>query len=914
MHIKNTVAMLKWMKHILVFLLIFTCFSCIKDDESNHRIKIGFSQCISGDQWRVAMDYSMKLEASIYPNVDLTIYNANRDSETQIQQIQKMIDDGMDAIIVSPLESDALTPIIEKAYKKNIPIILVDRKINTDQFTTYLGADNLEVGRLAAKYLVSNSKEKVKVVEVFADLDTSVGRERTQGFNDIIKEFPRVSLVGRLDGTKKGLPKAKFEELLDKNPDINYVFAFNDNIAYQAWKVARKKGLENKIKFIGVDGLNGPNGGINLVKNGVLTASILYPTGGSEAIKIALQILKGDKVAKYNKLTTLVIDSVNADIMINQFDKITQQQTDIELQQNTIKRQEIAFTTQYNLTRLLTLFLLLILCLAFFSVYSAVTILRKKKLLEETNEKISSQRNEIESYANELKIRNDEKLNFFTGLSHEFKTPLTLIMNAIDSVTSDKALIAESNKKDFYLIHNNSRRLLRLINQLLDYRKIEEKKFNFNPSLTDVVSFSKQIFKEFAREANRRNIDYSFKSSDEKIEAYIDRNLMDKVYFNLLSNAFKFTPDNGKIDVAIFKNSDNNSFKISIKDSGMGIPDNEIDEVFSSFYQGSNNYKNSSGIGLNLSKNFIDLHNGKIEVISKNGTEFIITLKLGNEHLVGNSILNKEVSYITNEYDYLDIDLEANEELKSGEEKYSILIIEDNVDLLDFISLKLGSNYNVIKCNGTRAIETAIEIIPDIIICDLNLPEISGFEICRILKKDTRTSHIPTIILTAQDDDISYLKALEVGTDLFLTKPFNLRVLKESIKGLLFNREKIRYYYTNNLHKIEELGLGHQDRDFIKKIDDLIIENLDNSSFSVEELAESLNISRVQLYRKIKALLNINISDYINNVRLEKAKELLTTTKLTISEIAYSCGFSTPNYFSTSFKNKYNLSPKEFRA
>jgi len=384
MHIKNTVAMLKWMKHILVFLLIFTCFSCIKDDESNHRIKIGFSQCISGDQWRVAMDYSMKLEASIYPNVDLTIYNANRDSETQIQQIQKMIDDGMDAIIVSPLESDALTPIIEKAYKKNIPIILVDRKINTDQFTTYLGADNLEVGRLAAKYLVSNSKEKVKVVEVFADLDTSVGRERTQGFNDIIKEFPRVSLVGRLDGTKKGLPKAKFEELLDKNPDINYVFAFNDNIAYQAWKVARKKGLENKIKFIGVDGLNGPNGGINLVKNGVLTASILYPTGGSEAIKIALQILKGDKVAKYNKLTTLVIDSVNADIMINQFDKITQQQTDIELQQNTIKRQEIAFTTQYNLTRLLTLFLLLILCLAFFSVYSAVTILRKKKLLEET--------------------------------------------------------------------------------------------------------------------------------------------------------------------------------------------------------------------------------------------------------------------------------------------------------------------------------------------------------------------------------------------------------------------------------------------------------------------------------------------------------------------------------------------------
>ncbi|MXO04441.1 substrate-binding domain-containing protein [Flavobacterium sp. HBTb2-11-1] len=903
------------MKNILVLLLFFACLSCNRDTAQNHRKKIGFSQCISGDQWRVAMDYSMKLEASLYPEVDLTIYNADRNSEKQIQQIQKMIDDGMDAIIISPLESNALTPIIEKAYQKNIPVILVDRKINTDQFTTYLGADNLEVGRLAAKYLISNSKERAKVVEVFADLDTSPGKERTQGFNEVIKRFPGVSVVGRLDGTKKGLPEKEFEMLLEKNPGINYVFAFNDNIANQAWKVARKRGLENRIKFIGVDGLNGPNGGIHLVKDGVLAASILYPTGGSEALRMALEILKGEKVPKYNKLTTIVIDSLNADIMINQFDKITQQQTDIELQQNTIKKQEIAFTTQYNLTRLLTFFLLVILSLAIYSVYSAVTILRKKKLLEDTNEKILSQRNEIETFANQLKISNEDKLNFFTGLSHEFKTPLTLIMNAIDSVTSDKSIIAETNKKDFYLIHNNSRRLLRLINQLLDYRKIEEKKFNFNPALTNVVSFSKEIFKEFAREATRRNINYTFKSSHEQIEAFIDRNLMDKVYFNLLSNAFKFTPDNGSIYVSIFKSTEDNSFKISIKDSGMGIPDNEIKEVFSSFYQGSNNYKNSSGIGLSLSKNFIDLHHGKIEVFSKNGTEFIITIKLGKDHLTENSIVSDESAFITNnDYDYLDIDIQRTEELKSDEEKHTILIIEDNVDLLDFITLKLEPNYNVIKCNGTKAIETAFDLIPDIIICDLNLPELSGFEICEILKKDTRTSHIPTIILTAQDDDNSFVKALQANADLFLTKPFNLKVLKESIKGLLFNREKIRYYYTNNLNKVEELGFGAQDRDFIKKINDLISENLDNSSFSVEELAENLNISRVQLYRKMKALLNVNISDYINNIRLEKAKELLKNTTLTISEIAYSCGFSTPNYFSTSFKNKYNLSPKEFRT
>lgn len=174
--------MLNWIKSILVLLLFFACLSCHRDNAENHRKKIGFSQCISGDQWRVAMDYSMKLEASLYPDVDLTIYNADRNSGKQIQQIQKMIDGGMDAIIISPLDSDSLTPIIEKAFQKNIPVILVDRKINTDQFTTYLGADNLEVGRLAAKYLISNSKRKARVVEIFADLETSPGKERTQGF------------------------------------------------------------------------------------------------------------------------------------------------------------------------------------------------------------------------------------------------------------------------------------------------------------------------------------------------------------------------------------------------------------------------------------------------------------------------------------------------------------------------------------------------------------------------------------------------------------------------------------------------------------------------------------------------------------------------------------------------------------
>ena len=240
--------------------------------------------------------------------------------------------------------------------------------------------------------------------------------------------------------------------------------------------------------------------------------------------------------------------------------------------------------------------------------------------------------------------------------------------------------------------------------------------------------------------------------------------------------------------------------------------------------------------------------------------------------------------------------------------------IEDNIDLLEFISKKFDVEYNIYTSQGTDAIEKALEIIPDIIVCDLNLPEKNGFEICEILKKDLRTSHVPTIILTAVDNQQSYIKALESGADLYLTKPFNLKVLSQSIKGLLFNREKLKYYFQNNLDIIDEQNFGETEQNFIKKLNEFLSENIANSDFTVEELASYLNISRVQLYRKVKAILGINVSDYINNFKMERAALMLKTSNLNIAEIGYASGFSSPNYFSTAFKNKYGVTPKEYKA
>ncbi|MGO4819009.1 hybrid sensor histidine kinase/response regulator transcription factor [Flavobacterium sp. W22_SRS_FP1] len=899
---------------ILIFVLIQS--SCNSSDKEKREISIGFSQSIDHDIWRKSMDHAMEVEAAIHPEINLTIYNANRKASKQISDIQKFIDKKADIIIVSPFESDSIIPVIEKANAIGIPVIIVDRKVNTSNYTAYIGADNVEVGRIAGRHIVSLSKGKANVIQIKGASYASPGLERSKGFSQIINQYPNIKVIS-IDAQKDELPTAAFIKTLETFPDIKYVYAYNDVIAYQAWKAAKGKIATNKIKFIGVDGISGPNGGIQLVKDGVLESTVLYPTGGSEAIKLALKIANKEIVPKKNNLSTILIDSLNADIMSNQFDKITIQQSDIEKQQRNIRNQEEKYASQSNLLKILFSLLILALGLAIFSIYSRLTISRKKKELEERNKKIKSQRNEIKKYAEELKKSNEARLNFFMGLSHEFKTPLTLILSSVESLSIELKNKGISVNNEISLMYNNSKRLLRLINQLLDYRKAEDKKFVIRASKTNILDFSKNIIADFEREAKKRNIDFTLASNNPELEIYFDRNLMDKVYFNLLSNAFKFTPENGKISISIKEDKPNKIVKIYFKDSGIGIPEKELKEVFNAFYQGSNNYRNSSGIGLHLSKSFIELHKGRIEINSKNGAEFIITLPLGKEHLAEKEIIKESVLVYDYHPDYIDSEEIQKLEPQNTEDKYSVLYIEDNKELLDFVSLKLSIEYSISTSDGTNAIERALELIPDVIICDLNLPDKNGFEICELLKKDLRTSHIPVIILTASDDPESYSKALGSGADLFLSKPFSIKSLSQSIKSLLFNREKVRFYYSNNIKNIVtnvDVNFGISEQDFLRKLNNLIEKNIDKSLYTVEELAKDLNISRVQLYRKVKAILGISVSDYINNIRLEKSKELLLNSNQNISEIAYSLGFSSPNYFSTSFKNKFGVTPKEYKS
>ena len=897
-----------------IFLLLIVMTACKDASKKSDKIVIGFSQGLGNHPWRQAMNHSMEIQASLHSNVQLSISKAEGSVKKQIADIQKMIDQNVDVIIISPIEPDSIAPIVEKAYSKKIPVILVDRKINSSNYATYIGSDNEEIGKEAASYILSDSKGFKKVIEIKGDDNSSPTIERSLGFEKVINENPDTEIVKVF----KGLPADSFRKTIDSMDSQNfYVFAFNDELAAKAWQVARNAGLENQIKFIGVDGLNTKDGGIQMVLDGKLNATLLYPTGGAEAIETAIKIYGGQMPPKRIKLNTTIIDRLNAEIMRNQFDKIIEQQGIIENQVNAVKKQTELYSSQRELFRWSVVLLILMFCLIAYAIYLIYAIKIKNKQLTLTNERVTIQRNQIETIADELKESNEARVNFFTGMSHEFKTPLTLILSSLESLKEGTIQKGGKPSYEIELISKNSNRLLRLIDNLLDFRKIENKTFNLRVSKTNIYDFTFGIFRDFENEARKRNIKFEIHTSNKNIELFIDRNLMDKVYFNLLSNAFKFTPDNGKIEISIQEKG--NLVVLSFKDNGIGIPEKEIGNVFEAYFKGSNNRKNSSGIGLHLSRQFIELHLGKIEVHSFQGTEFIISLFKGNKHFNEDQMV-KEASLVNAETLANSSILAGNEDdvfVQSPEndgERYSLLLVEDNSDLSFFLSNKLQSEFDVSTSDGTDAVEKAVGEIPDIVVCDVNLPDKNGFEICEILKNDLRTSHIPIILLTALDNKESYLQGLKSGVDLYLTKPFSYPILTQSLRALLYNREKLRYYYTNNIGKIvDSKSFGSIEQSFVNKLNQIIMGNVDNADFSVENLADLLNISRIQLYRKIKAMFDVNVSDYINNIRLEQAKSMLQNPELTISEVAYKTGFSSPNYFSTVFKNKFGLSPNAFR-
>jgi len=570
----------------------------------------------------------------------------------------------------------------------------------------------------------------------------------------------------------------------------------------------------------------------------------------------------------------------------------------------------------------LYLFSLIIL---FYVVYKYVSIRVNEKRV------LSMEREQYKQF----EALNAKKIQFFTNISHEFRTPLTLILTPLeDIIDSDNPEFSEETKEKHNTIFKNAKRLSRLINELMDFRKLQFNKMVINASQINIVPFIEEVVSHFEEEASLKDIILSVEYDQDDFIIWSDPSMLEKIIFNLLSNAFKATEAGGLITVQINNPTELillplvsetqpvKGLEIIIKDTGLGIKRENLKKVFDRFYQANEmneQYYGGTGIGLELVKSFVDLHKGKIVLTSKEniGTTFKIYLPFGYSHLNQKNINNEQENSI-NQYSDSNIkELSDQYFLKEKEavSKKMVLIVEDNIELRTYIKNELKNEYHVKEAeNGLDGLEKANKYIPDIIITDVMMPIMDGFELCEQIKKDIKTSHIPILMVTAKGMQIDKVKGIDSGADVYLNKPFNMKVFKSHLKQLINSRQVLFDKYFNSVSTtIDSDNTTSLDKEFMNNVLTFINKNLNDEKLNVEHLASELFLSRSKLYRKIKALTGDTANEFIRKVRLEKAKQLIENTNQTISEICYKVGFSSPSYFTKCFKVYFHILPTEIR-
>ncbi|WP_295675794.1 substrate-binding domain-containing protein [uncultured Mucilaginibacter sp.] len=911
-----------FLKFFIIIFVITAIYSC-NEAKKKSAYTIGFSQCVGSDLWRKTMLEEMKTELSLHPGVDFIYTDAENNSNTQISQVRKMLNDGIDLLIISPNEAQPLTPVVEEAYNKGIPVIVIDRKTASSLYTAFVGADNYEIGKMAGQYVGSISKERVNVLEITGLPRSSAAIERDHGFMDGIKKFPNVQIKAKIYGD--WLKEVAESELLNfkaKLPEINMIFAHNDRMASGAKEVLGKIHYPGKIKVIGVDALPGNGGGLQMIDSKTIDASLLYPTGGKEAIVTAFHILNKEPFSRENILQSLVIDSTNVQLMKMQWSKISSQQDDIVKQRSILEEQLSIYRSQQIVLNIIVISLVLAIVFGGLAFYSLLENRKINKSLEVKNGEILSQRNQLIEMSAKAEAATEARLNFFTNVSHEFRTPLTLMLSPLQDLLGNDKIVSLAGR-NVKMIQQNAYRLLKLVNQLIDYRKIEFDKQRIKTSENNLVAFVKEVMECFRVYAQKQNIQLTLISKEKNIPVWFEAEMLDKVFFNLLSNAIKFCSEDGLITITIHR-EDTNYVHIEVADNGVGMSAEDTSLVFNQFYQADNSPITGSGIGLSLSKEIVLMHHGHIEVKSQKwkGTTFTVSLPLGDHHLglIEKDFQRNEWSDMAERSKIYQADLEKitgenEQDIFTQPKEHSILIVEDNKDLLAYLVEKFSASFEVYAAdNGKAALTKAYERVPDLILSDVVLPGLSGKTIVEKLKSDVSTSHIPIILLTSQGSLEHQISGVNTMADLYITKPFNFDHLLASVQNLIKNRIILKEHFTSDISTSEKLPISKGiDKKFINDFAGIVEQNLSNDKFNVDDICKIIGISRIQLYRKVKALLGCSITDYILNRRLKKAKYLLNNESLTISEITYKVGFSNPNYFSTVFKSKYGCTPSEFK-
>lgn len=903
------------MKNYLLLSILCLAGILMSCTQKHTRYRIGVSQC-SDDEWRHKMNNEIVHEALFYDGVEVEIRTAKDNNRNQIADIKYFIDKKVDLLIVAPNEAAAITPVVEKAYRQGIPVVVIDRKILSDKYTAFVGADNYEIGKDVGQYILNRLHGKGKVLEITGLEGSTPAMERHKGLTDVLKEEPGIEITASVDGAwLQSVAGEKMDSVFQTNKNIDLVFAQNDRMAIGAYLSARQQQLEKEMLFVGIDALPGKEYGVEQIINGVLDATFIYPTGGDKIVQVAMDILEKRPYERDTKLSTALVDKTNARVMQLQTDHITEQDGKIERLNNQVNEYLSRYSAQTMFLYACLIILLLFAALLAIIVRAYWTKNRMNMELSRQKKKLEEQRDQLISLSKQLEEATHAKLVFFTNVSHDFRTPLTLVADPVEQLLEDKALTPRQQSL-LKVVHKNVHILLRLVNQILDFRKYENDKLELVRANMNLRVQLQEWSHSFQTLALKKHIHFVLEVNDDRADYLmaVDAEKMERVYFNLLSNAFKFTPENGTITVTLStltKEEGGRYARLVVADTGSGISVQHIRHIFDRFYQIDVNHA-GSGIGLALAKAFVELHGGEITVDSVEGKGTVFTVDIPMTVVEEPSADLVQEPRITQQTVVEELEDMETEEQIPDENKECILIIDDNADVRDYVKSLLKEEYTVIEApDGRAGLKKAMKYVPDAIICDVMMPVMDGLECCRKLKTELQTSHIPVMLLTACSLDEQRIQGFECGADSYISKPFNSKLLLVRLRNLMDNHKRLKQFFGDKTTLSKE-PVSDVDKGFVDRFRELIEENLADSELSVEDLGSKMGLSRVQLYRKIKALTNYSPNELVRIARLKKAASLLASSEKTISEITYEVGFTSPSYFTKCYKDYFGESPTDF--
>lgn len=926
-HKTNKRHSLSWLASAVTALVLTAavslCLASCGGGEAHKRFVVGVSQC-SEDTWRDKLNEELRIAATYY-DVDLQIKSANDDVRLQTEQINRFVEQGVDLLVVAPGQV-SISPAIDKAYEKGIPVIVFDRRTHSDKYTAYIGANNHEIGASMAEFMANANTAGTKVVELCGLSSSSPAIERGEGFDSVAALRPNIDIVKKVyaDWTEEGAYRVMDSLLSTPYPAFNSIFAHNDRMAMGARRAVVKHGIDPKtIKLCGIDAMPQQGGGMQLVAEGKLFASSIYPTRGDEVMRLAMKILTHKPYDRENRLSSALVTEANARVLLMQYDETTRQQGHLSELRDRVDKTVSDFKTQ-RIYLLIMLGALLLLGMAY--VYVVRANRAKARLNRQLADSVEQQR-QMTKHIEEL---THTQLQFFTNISHELRTPLTLIAGPTEQLLEDKT-VQGTHRRMLQMVERNTKILIQLVSEILDFRKVQNNKAVLKLNRFNLAETLRLWADDFDAVTSRKGITVKVDAPADAAQATViaDRDKLARVFFNLMSNAVKYTPKDGTITITL-RHDDGSFFFTMNNDSVKTISKDDLPHIFERFYQPKGSI-GGTGIGLALVKANVDLHHGSISATSsqEEGTTFSITLPdtqegydpdADNDGNKDNST-KAEQGYVDDSYAPVNVEAAEKAERITNAEDFDadrplVLIIDDNNGMRAYLRSILQDHYNVSEAvNGQQGLERARREVPKLVVCDVMMPVMDGLEFTRRLKADTATSHIPVILLTARSLSEQREEGYGTGADSYLTKPFTGSLLLARIDNLIHSRTLLRSLFSGNSkeEEKEEEMLGAQDQTFVTRLREVIRDNMGDSAFSVERIGEEIGLSRVQLYRKVKALTGQTPVELLRKARLERSRRLIEKTEKSVSEIAYEVGFTSPSYFNKCFKDEFGISPGAMR-